>query len=356
MIEYPCYKAAAAHIAPVYNDTDRTVDKACDVIAEAARKGIRLLAFSECFIPGYPHWGRLVRPIESDEYFCAMASRAILVDGPEIARVRAAARRHDIFISIGFVEGTKASVGCLWNSNVLIGSDGSILNHHRKLVPTYVEKLVFTNGDGAGLRVDDTELGRIGMLICGENTNPLARFTLMAQGEQVHISSYPAVAPARPSAGTGGYDLQDGIRIRAAGHAFEAKAFNIIAATPFDSSARTALASLGEQTLELLDKGSRALSMIVDPTGKVISDVLDHDEGLCIAELDLSKSVAQKRMHDVVGYYNRFDIFDLNVNRTSNRPISFRDDNRIAEPQRKVADDFVSDTSDNDRSVELKAV
>ena len=323
MIEYPRYKAAAAHVAPIYLDVDKTVDKTCDVIAEAARQGVRLIAFPETFIPGYPHWGRIIAPIESDDFFAALAARAIRIDGPEIARIRAAAARHEVIVSIGFTEGTDVSVGCLWNANVLIGSDGGILNHHRKLVPTYVEKLVYANGDGAGLKVSSTDSGRIGMLICGENGNPLARYALMAQGEQVHISSYPSVVPARRRDGSGGYDIQDGIRIRAASHSFEAKVFNIVAATPFDATARSFLEPLGPDTLALFEHGSQTVSMILDPTGKPISDVLSTEEGLCVAEIDLKRAVDLKRIHDVVGYYNRFDIFDLRVNTAPNSPISF---------------------------------
>jgi len=325
MIEYPKYKVAAAHVAPEYYDVSRSVDKACDTIADAAKRGVRLIAFAETFIPGYPNWARLIRPIESDEFFCDYAARSILVDGPEIARIREAARKSRILVSIGFSERTTASVGCLWNSNVMIGPDGGILSHHRKLVPTYVEKLIFTNGDGAGLRVSDTELGRIGMLICGENTNPLARFSLMAQGEQVHIASYPSVAPARPTPGTGAFNIQDGIRIRAAAHSFEAKAFTIVAAAPFDATARQALSHIGEANLELLDNGSRATSFVVGPTGELLTDILDKEEGLAIAEIDLRDCVPHKRMHDVVGYYNRFDVFNLTVNRSANRPATFID-------------------------------
>lgn len=325
MIDYPKYKVAAAHIAPEYYDVPRSVDKACAVIADAARQGVKLIAFAETFIPGYPNWARLIRPIESDEFFCEYAARSIRVDGPEIARLREAARKSKTFVSIGFSESTPVSVGCLWNSNVMIGPDGSILSHHRKLVPTYVEKLIFTSGDGAGLRVCNTDLGRIGMLICGENTNPLARFALMAQGEQVHIASYPSVAPARPTPGTGAYNIQDGIRIRAASHSFEAKVFTIVAAAPFDASARKALAHIGEENLQLLDNGSRATSFIIDPAGRLLTDVMDKEEGLAIAEIDLKDCVPHKRMHDVVGYYNRFDVFNLTVNRTANRPATFVD-------------------------------
>jgi len=182
-------KVAAAHLAPVFLDRERTVAKACSAIEEAARSGAHLIAFPETYIPAFPLWSALRAPIYNHKYFERLAGASILVDGPEIAALRAAAKRSGIFVSMGFNEGTKASVGCLWNSNVLIGEDGSILNHHRKLVPTFYEKLTWANGDGAGLTVVETAIGRIGMLICGENTNPLARFTLMAQGEQLHIAS-----------------------------------------------------------------------------------------------------------------------------------------------------------------------
>ena len=252
--------------------------------------------------------------------------RALLVDGPELGLIRQAARRHDMFVSIGFNERSPVSVGCLWNSNVFIGNDGSILNHHRKLVPTSFEKLVYANGDGAGLRVSDTEIGRIGMLICGENTNPLARYALMADGEQVHICTYPAITSARTPDGKGAYDLQSGIRIRAAGHAFEAKAYNIVASTFYDSTQRACLEPLGEQMLARFDAGSRTVSMIIDPKGESIAEELSTEEGLVIAEIDLSLAVELKRLHDVVGYYNRFDIFKLTVDRRANRPVAFIDD------------------------------
>ncbi len=333
MITYPKYKAAAAHVSPVYFDIDKTVDKACDLIAEAARQGVQLLAFPESFIPGYPHWGRIVAPIETDALFGEMCARGLRIDGPEIARIRSAAKMHEVVVSIGFNEGTNASVGCLWNANVLIGSDGALLNHHRKLVPTYVEKLFWANGDGSGLKVSETALGRIGMLICGENANPLARYTLMAQGEQVHISSYPSVAPARNIDGSGGYDIQDGIRIRAASHSFEAKVFNIVASAPFDATARKFLEFLGDDKLALLDNGSPTVSMIIDPTGKPVSEIFEKDEGLCIGEIDLGKALPVKRIHDVVGYYNRFDIFDLRVNTAKNSPISWVDARESAMPR-----------------------
>jgi len=183
------FKAAAAHVAPVFL---------------AARNGAALIAFPETYIPAFPLWSAVVAPIHNHDWFKRLAASSIRCPGPELERIAGAARRHGVVVSLGFNEGTADSVGCLWNSNVVIGEDGAILNHHRKLVPTFWEKLTWANGDGSGLRVIETRLGRIGMLICGENTNPLARFTLMAQGEQVHVSTYPPVWPTRDPRGGGG--------------------------------------------------------------------------------------------------------------------------------------------------------
>ena len=139
MIRYPACKVAAAHVAPVFLDTDRSVEKACSVIEEAAGHAARLIAFPEAFLPGFPVWAGLEAPIRTHELFKKLAASAVAIDGPELARVRRAARRNGIFVSLGFTEGTRTSVGCLWNSNVLIGADGAVLNHHRKLVPTWYE-------------------------------------------------------------------------------------------------------------------------------------------------------------------------------------------------------------------------
>jgi aliphatic nitrilase len=333
MIHYPAYKVAAAHVAPVFLDTERSVDKACSVIDEAAGNGARLVAFPETFLPGFPVWAGLEAPIRTHELFKRYAASAIFIDGPELARIRQAAQRNGIFVSIGFTEGTKTSVGCLRNANVLIGADGALLNHHRKLVPTWYEKLIWANGDASGLRVCDTELGRIGMLICGENTNPLARFTLMAEGEQVHISTYPPAWPTRPPEGPGTYDLAQAIRIRAGAHAFEAKAFNLVAASCIDQTLRRAIEeALGEEALRILEQSPRGISVVIGPTGTPLGEALCRDEGILYAEIDLAQSVEPKQFHDVVGSYNRFDIFTLSVDRSARRPATFVDQAQDSAP------------------------
>jgi aliphatic nitrilase len=327
MIHYPAYKVAAAHVAPVFLDTDRSVAKACSVIEEAADNGARLIAFPEAFLPGFPVWAALEAPIRTHELFKALAASAVAIDGPELARIRETARREGVFVSIGFTEGTKTSVGCLWNANALIGADGTLLNHHRKLVPTYYEKLIWANGDGRGLRVCGTELGRIGMLICGENTNPLARFALMAEGEQVHISSYPPVWPTRPPEEAGNYDLEQAIRIRAGAHAFEAKVFNLVASSCVDRTLRHAIAgALGREALRILEESPGGISVVLDPTGTPLGEALCRDEGILYADIDLAQSVEPKQFHDVVGSYNRFDIFSLTVDRSPRHPAAFIDE------------------------------
>jgi aliphatic nitrilase len=332
MIHYPAYKVAAAHVAPVFLDTDRSVSKACSVIEEAAGHGARLIAFPEAFVPGFPVWAALEAPIRTHELFKRLAASAVRIDGPELARIREVARQKGIVVSMGFTEGTTRSVGCLWNSNVLIGADGHLLNHHRKMVPTFYEKLIWANGDGSGLRVSDTDLGRIGMLICGENTNPLARFALLAEGEQVHISSYPPVWPTRPPDGPGNYDLAHAIRLRAAAHAFEGKVFNIVASSCVDQTLRRVIQdALGSEPLRILDHSPRGISVVMGPTGFPQGDALCQEEGVLYADIDLAQSIEPKQFHDLVGYYNRFDIFELKVNRSPRPPATFVD-----QPQNSV--------------------
>lgn len=320
---YPRFKAAACHVAPVFLDSAKTVDKAVSLMGEAARQGASLIAFPEGFVPGFPVWAALRAPIQNHEFFKALAREALRTDGPEVGRIRTAARRHGIHVSLGFTEGTDVSVGCLWNSNILIGPDGSILNLHRKLVPTFYEKLIWANGDARGLRVVPTIIGRIGMLICGENTNPLSRFALMAEGEQVHISTYPPIWPTRPPAETGAYDIRRAIEIRAGAHAFEAKVFNIVSSNFLDQQTKDTVAIGDKAVMDVIERSPRSVSMVLGPDGALISEVLSESEGIVYAEIDTALEVEPKQFHDVVGYYNRFDIFSFQVDRSKREPAVF---------------------------------
>lgn len=338
MPDYPKFKACAAHVAPVFLDGRATVQKACSLIAEAARAGAQLIAFPESFAPGFPIWAPVQAPIKNHEFFKRLAANSIEVPGTEVSALCDSARENAITVSIGISERSNVSVGCLWNSNLLIGQDGTLLNHHRKLVPTFYEKLIWANGDGAGLRVSDTPIGKIGMLICGENTNPLARYSLIAQGEQVHISSYPPVWPTRPANEPGRYDLASAIRIRAGAHSFEGKVFNVVSSGFLDKRTLEGLRGIDREGLDTLENSPQAVSMVLGPTGEIISDTLCESEGLLYQEIDVSQCVEPKQFHDVVGYYNRFDVFNLSVTRKRLRPISIFDEHEESRGAENILD------------------
>ena len=330
----PRFKGAAVHAAPVFLDRQATTEKAVAIIREAAKAGAAMIAFPETYIPAFPVWAALWPPIDNHDLFVRIAEQSVLADGPEVARLCTEARALGVVVSIGISERSPVSAGGLWNANLLISETGEILVHHRKLVPTFYEKLVWASGDGAGLQVVETRLGRIGGLICGENTNPLARFALMAQGEQVHISSWPPMWPTRRPSSGGNFNNVAANRIRASAHCFEAKAFGIVTAGYMDKAMRDFLIARDPEIADVIDHTPRAASFFVDPTGEVVSEVLQDEEGIVYVELDLNRCVEPKQFHDVVGYYNRFDIFDLSIDRTRLAPAKFIDPApAAAEPQ-----------------------
>lgn len=348
---HPNFKAAACHVSPVYFDVEATLDRALDLISEAARNGANLVAFPEAYICAFPVWSALRSPVENHDFFVRMADSAIAVDGPEVTRLRAHARRLGVTVSMGLNESTPLSVGCVWDANIVIGSDGSVLNHHRKLVPTFWEKLTWAHGDGAGLKVVNTDVGRLGALICGENTNPLARFALIAQGEQVHVASYSPRWPTHPADKAGGYDLEAAIRIRSGAHAFEGKLFNVVS-SGFLSDAAADLVCQGEPAARaLLEAAPRSVSMIIGPSGAVMSDTLRDQEGIVYADIDLADCIVPKQFHDIVGYYNRFDVFDLRVDRRAHRPVTFHDESS----ERRDGGERLTPPQDGDSRADLRA-
>lgn len=319
----PNVKVAAAHAAPVFMDRSGTTAKAVSLIREACRNGADIIVFPESFLPGFPVWCAYSAPIDNHEFFERFVNHSIYIDGPEVALIRAAAQEHDIFVSFGFSERSHASVACLWNSNILINNHGQIINHHRKLVPTFFEKMVWAAGDGAGLKVCETKIGNIGGLICGENTNPLARFSLIAQQEQIHISTWPALWPTHRPGQVRNFDNVAANRLRASAHSFEAKAFSIISAGFMDDAMRDMLCAQSTEAADVIHNSPRAETMFVNPRGVVVGDVLRDAEGIAYANFDLTECIEPKQFHDTSGYYNRFDVFDLKVNRKRLQPATF---------------------------------
>lgn len=229
--------------APVFLDTDATVDKVCRLIQEAAENGARLVAFPEVFVAGYPYWSWIMNPVEGSPWFEKLARSAIELPGPEIAKIAQAAARHRINVVIGVNERSRYGIGTLYNTIVTIADDGRILGRHRKLVPTWAEKLTWAPGDASALRVHDTSIGPLGALACGENTNTLARFALLAQGELVHVASYISLPVAPPD-----YDMAEAIKVRAAAHCFEGKVFTVVSCSTVSEEIIEAMAATHPQS------------------------------------------------------------------------------------------------------------
>jgi nitrilase len=302
------FRAAAVQAAPVFLDPKATVDKACRLAREAAASGAQLIVFPEVFVSGYAYWNWIYHPLRGSEWFSRFYHSSIEVTGPEVTQLCKVARELDVHIAIGINERGPKSVGTIYNTNLLISPTDGIVNHQRKLVPTFAEKLSWTSGDGTGLKVTQTPLGPIGMLACGDNTNTLARFTLLAEGELIHVANFIAFPFVKD------YDMPAAIRLRCGAHAFEGKVFSIVACSAMSQDIVEMLATNEEERL-LLAGTPNACSAIFGPDGQVIGEPLIDAEGIIYADIDLEKCIQPKQYHDIVGHYNRADIFTLRVDR-----------------------------------------
>lgn len=318
MQHYPKIKIAAMHASPVFLDIGKTVDKACALIEEAADNGASLAVFPESFVPGYPAWSSLRAPRFNNDWFRRMVANSVVVPGPEVRRIAEVAKRRNITVSLGISELSTSSSGGLWNSNILIGSDGRLLNHHRKITPCFHEKLTWSNGDGAGLEVVQTEIGRIGTLICAENCNGLARHAMISQNEQIHITTYPA------GWFNGGFNLADAARSRAEGYSSDAKVFTIICSLFMTDAEKEMLADGDNAVRAILDEAPRNPTLIIGPGGNMLVPQLRDEEGILYADINLQDCVIPRQFHDPAGYMNRFDIFQLSVDRSTNDPVDFQ--------------------------------
>ncbi len=330
------FKVAAVQTAPVFLNLRATVEKTCALIGEAARNGAALVAFPEAFIPAYPYWAWVETPLESRRYYTMLYENAVTIPGPWIDMLCEAAREHHIIVVVGVNEIDPVRIGTIYNTNVIIDNDGRLLGRHRKLVPTYAEKLVWGNGDGSGLRVYETECGRIGTLLCGENTNTLARFALLAQGEQIHVANFPAFPF------TEWYEEAEAIRIRCQAHAFEGKIFVIVSTGLIDERSIDLLCHTPEQR-QLFEGENYALTAVFGPDGRYVAGPLIDDEGIVYADIDLNALIAPKMMHDITGHYNQFSVLSLHLNRTPHRPLVESEEEERMNAERKDVEPVTDD-------------
>lgn len=342
MKHYPKYVAAAVQAAPIYMNAEATADKVCELTREAAKSGAKLIVFPESFIPGYPYWNWMMSPIEGSEWFKRFFLSSIDIPGPEVNKLQEVAKACEVTLVVGVSERSKLSMGTLYNTVIVIGPDGHIKGKHRKLVPTFAEKLTWGSGDGSSLTVYDGPIGKLGALTCGENTNTLARFSLLAQGEQVHAAGFIAY-PFGSS-----YDMREAIKIRASAHSLEGKVFTIAACSTMSEEMLTALGTTPDRRQSLMGTPN-AFSGIYGPQGVLISDSITDQEGIVYAEIDISESIIQKQFHDIVGNYNRFDVFNLQLNKSSLNPITLSESaERRSDPTQGFADVATSDFPESD--------
>jgi len=311
---YPKFKVAAVQAEPVFLDREATVDKACSLIEEAGRNGAKIIAFPEGFIPGHPDWLYFYVPDDAmKRFYPDFFKNSIEVPGPDTERLGRAARKADAYVAIGISERVHGHMGSLYNSILFLDPEGQVMGVHRKLVPTTSERLVWGPGDGSTLTVYPTKYGELGGLLCGENTNSLARFTLLAQGEKIHTAHWPAFPTEGNKAGIDGVDL----RIRY--HAYEGKCFVISSSAVFGDDSVKRLC-LTDQARSLVSKGN-CVSGVVNPYGKYIGGPLQGEEGIVYADVDLEQMIFAKTLHDVTGHYNRFDVLSVLYQRRKPKPL-----------------------------------
>jgi predicted amidohydrolase len=295
---------AVAQATPVVLDLAAGVAKACDWIREAGRRGARLVAFPETWLPVYPLWcdagtfGKWEHE-PSKRLHARLARNSLVIPSKETEQLCRAAREARCGVVLGANE--RSDTGSLYNALLFISPDGELLGRHRKLVPTFGERLVWGYGDASGLRTYEMAGARAGGLICWEHWMPLSRQVLHAEGEQIHVAAWP--------------HAREMYLLASRHYAFEGRCFVLVAAMAlkkFDLPADFELASdLGEAPEDLL----LGNSCIIGPDGQYLIEPVSGREVLLTAELDLERIAQEKLSLDVGGHYSRPDLFELRVNR-----------------------------------------
>lgn len=300
------FKVAAVQAMPVFLNREATVEKACDLIAQAGREGARLVVFPEAFIPAYPDWVWAVPSGDESMYnelYADLLVNAVTIPSEATEQLCRAARLANTYVAMGMSErNAEASGASLYNTMLYIDPQGHIMGRHRKLVPTGGERLVWAQGDGSTLQVFDTPLGKIGGLICWENYMPLARYTMYAWGTQLYVAAtwdrgQPWLSAIRHIAKEG--------RVYVIACCIAMRKDDI----PDTYAELKQKYYAGED--EWINIGDSA---IVDPEGRFIAGPLRNQEEILYAEVDPRMVQGPKWMLDVAGHYARPDVFQLTVN------------------------------------------
>ncbi|MBN8563938.1 MAG: Nit6803 family nitriliase [Leptolyngbya sp. UWPOB_LEPTO1] len=293
-------RAAAVQISPVLFSRDGTTEKVLDAIASAAKSGAQLVVFPETFIPYYPYFSFIQPPVLMGKEHMRLYEEAVIVPSPVTDAIARAARSYGVVVVVGVNERDN---GSLYNTQLVFDANGTLVLKRRKITPTYHERMVWGQGDGAGLKAIDTAIGKLGVLACWEHYNPLARYALMAQHEQIHCSQFPGSMV--------GQIFTDQIEVTIRHHALEAGCF-VVNATGWLSPEQVAQITSDEKLQKVLTGGCN--TAIISPEGSHLCPPILEGEGIAIADLDFSLITKRKRMMDSVGHYARPDLLQLQAN------------------------------------------
>ncbi|WP_113699419.1 carbon-nitrogen hydrolase family protein [Nonomuraea lactucae] len=301
-------RVAAVQAEPVWLDLAEGVDKVIALMGEAAAGGAQLITFGETFIPGYPWWIWLDSPAAGMPFVPPYMANSMTRDGAEMARIRQAAARHRIHVVLGFSE---RAGGSLYMAQAFISDTGGLVSVRRKLKPTHVERSVFGEGDGSDLQVHDTPLGRLGGLNCWEHLQPLTKFAMYSQGEEIHVASWPSFSIYRGAAQALGPEVNTAASLM---YAVEGQTFVVAPCSLIGESALERFCDTDVKR-QLLQPGG-GFARIYGPEGSQLAEPLpETEEGILYADLHPDLIAIAKSAADPVGHYSRPDVLRLLVNR-----------------------------------------